>query len=58
MKFEWLTRWFQITIEIFSSGMKVRRYEVMPRRRLESVRRDLLKRTCERLGFDPQEGTS
>ena len=58
MKFEWMTRWFRITIEIFSFGMRIRRYEVTSRRQLEPMRRDLLRRTCKKLGIDPKEGTT
>lgn len=58
MKFEWLTRWFRITIEFFSFGERIRRYEVTPRRRSQPVRRELYKRTQARMGIEPLEGTT
>jgi len=58
MKFEWITRWFRITVEIFTAGLKARRYTIAPRRRLEFMRRDLLKRTRARMGLESPEGST
>lgn len=57
MKFEWLTRWFRLTLELFPFAFRVERYTVIRHKHEQRLRQRLLRATEHRLGLPPQEST-